>query len=641
MAWSQNYHRSGQSLVELLVAVAVASTLLPAILTGFVASRSGKVQQAARVSAVALANEGAEALRVVAGRGWEGVSTNGIYHPAIVASSWELLPGAETIQEFTRSITIADQYRDSNGTLVDSGGTIDPSTKRVIITVAWSSLFPSSVTLTRIVTRYHDNAVELETSASQFQQGTSSNVAITNESGGEIVLSAGGESDWCAPNLALFPVIDLPKQGVANAISAIEGRVFAGTGENASGISFANVTLSNSHPPIATVAGTLDGFKTNDVFGETNYAYLATDNNLKEIEIVNLTALPYSEAGYFDAPGNGNGKSVYVVGDIGYMTSADKLYSFNLSTKTGSRPLLDPDGVVLAGVGNSVWVVGSYAYIALDNASTQLQIVDVSNPANLAIVGSASVNGGIGKDVFANTSGTRAYLVTERSSTAPEFFIIDITTKTGTRGFIGTYDTGAMNPKAVTVVPGNRAIIVGTEGQEYQGVIISNESTPVQCGGANVDTGVHGVSSVLESDGDTYSYIITGDTSAELRIIEGGPGGGYATNGTYESATFDAGTSVAFNRFDVSASIPPQTTITYQVAVADAVSGSCNGVSFIFVGPDGTEATRFAAGGAIPISDDGVGYENPGQCFRYRAYLSSDESTQTPVFTDITINYSP
>lgn len=633
--------RSGQSLVELLVAVAVASTLLPAILTGFVASRSGKVQQAARLSAVALANEGAEALRVVAARGWAGVSTNGIYHPAIVGSTWELVPETETIQEFTRSITIADAYRDSNGTLVESGGSVDPSTKRVSVTVTWSSLFPSNVTLTRIVTRYHDNAAQMETSQSQFQAGTSSNVAITNTSGGEIVLAAGGESDWCEPSLTLFPAIDLPKQGVANAISAIEGRVFAGTGENASGISFANVTLSNGHPPIATVAGTLDGFKTNDVFGETNYVYLGTDNNFKEIEIINLTALPYSEVGFVDAPGNGNGKSVYVVGDVGYMTSGNTLYTFNLSTKTGSRPLLDPDGVALAGVGNSVWVVGNYAYVALDNQSTQLQIVDVSNTSNLTIIGSASVNGGIGKDVFVNASGTRAYLVTENASIMPEFFIIDIVTKTGTHGSIGSYDTGGMNPKAVTVVPGNRAIVVGTEGQEYQAVVISNELTPVQCGGSNVDTGVHGVSSVLESDGDTYSYIITGDASAELRIIEGGPGGGYATNGTYESATFDAGTSVAFNRFDVSAIIPSLTTITYQVAVSDAVSGNCNGATFTYVGPDGTGATRFATGSAIPVSDDGAGYENPGQCFRYRAYLSSEESTQTPVFTDISINYSP
>ena len=68
-------------------------------------------------------------------------------------------------------------------------------------------------------------------------------------------------------------------------------------------------------------------------------------------------------------------------------------------------------------------------------------------------------------------------------------------------------------------------MLVGTKGEEYQLVDIANEATPSRCGGLNIDTGVKGVSSVLEADGDSYSYIITGDSAAELKVIEGGPGG--------------------------------------------------------------------------------------------------------------------
>ena len=58
---------------------------------------------------------------------------------------------------------------------------------------------------------------------------------------GEVVLGAtGGVGDWCQPTLAIT-ALDLPKSGVANAISAIQGTLAAGTGENASGVSYANV----------------------------------------------------------------------------------------------------------------------------------------------------------------------------------------------------------------------------------------------------------------------------------------------------------------------------------------------------------------------------------------------------------------
>ena len=109
------------------------------------------------------------------------------------------------------------------------------------------------------------------------------------------------------------------------------------------------MTISNANPPVAAIARTFDGFKTNGVFGETNYAYLATDNNSKEIEIVNLTTNPYSEAGYFNAPGNDEGDSVFVAGNVGYMTDENKLYTFELSSKTGSRGQLG--SVNLAGDG--------------------------------------------------------------------------------------------------------------------------------------------------------------------------------------------------------------------------------------------------------------------------------------------------
>lgn len=466
----------------------------------------------------------------------------------------------------------------------------------------------------------------------------------TDTWGGEITLGAGGKGDWCAPDLTIAAV-NLPKSGVANAVSAIPGQVFAGTGDNAAGVSYATVNIDQSDPPKATISGTFDGYKTNGIFGELNYAYLATDNNFKEIEIIDLTTKPYSEAGYFNAPGNGNGNSIYASGNVGYMTSGSIFYTFDLTSKSGSRSLLG--SVNLDGTGVKTVVVGSYAYVALSSATTQMDIVDVTNPASPSVVAKANLGTGAGTDVFVNSTGTRAYISSVYTAGKPEFSIVDTSVKSGTLAATGKYTTDGMSPKAITVVPGNKAMIVGTGGsQQYVVIDLTDETNPIHCtshgrsGGLTISSGVHGVASVIEADGDTFSYIITGDVAAELKIIQGGPGGVYATSGTFESSIFDATNSAVFNRFVVNGILPVGTTLTYQVAGAAPASGSCIGASFTYVGPDGTVNTKFATTSAIPLSI-GPGYVNPARCFRYKVFLATSDAFSEPIFTDMTLNFSP
>ncbi len=638
--------QKGQSLVELLIAMGLAAVLLPALLTGFATTRAGRAQQDQRQQATLLVQESREAVRVIKEKGWGSFAINGTYHPVVSGTTWVFLSGSEQINGITRQILISDVYRDPGGAIVTSGGAIDLSTKQIVTTASWNSPFPNSVAATEYVTRYV-NRQYTQTSAADFNAGTKTGVTVTNESGGEVQLGAGGQGDWCRPGDFIAGQLDLPKQGVADAIYAIEGQVAVGTGENASGISFANVAISNTDPPVAQISGTFDGYKTNGIFSETNYAYIATDSNQKEVVIIDLTQKDannkYPEAGYFNVPSEKDAKNVFVSANIGYVIAGDRLYSFDLSAKTGSRPILDSDGLKLEGAGTRVVVVGTYAYVTIKESNKELQIIDVSNPTNLSAIGYADVTGKDAKDVFVNTTGTRAYIVTGKSDSQKEFFIINVTGKTGSQPLIGSYEANGMNPKAVTVVPGNRAIIVGKEAEEYQVIDIITESSPTRCGGLNIDDvkGINGIASVLEADGDAYSYIMTGDHDSELKIIEGGPGGQFATSGTFESQTFDASVSAQFNSFAVTQIVPSQTSLTYQVGIAHAQNGSCSGVSYTFVGPDITSTTYFATGSALPMSADGVGFENPGQCFRYRAYVSSSETSQSPVLYDIRFNYSP
>lgn len=661
--------QSGQTIIELLFTIGFSLIIIPALFSMFFISREGRPQQQRRTQAVALVSEAEEAVRSVREMGWDAflVYQTGVsYHPRISGGTWSLVSGSESIEGFTRSITISPVYRKASGAIGTSSDILDLSTRLVTVTVSWTTPLPSSVTTTLYVTR-HSNLLQTDTTVEDFNAGIKTNTGVSNLFGGEVVLgSTGGFGDWCTPNLTIS-ALDLPKSGVANAIGAIQGQIAAGTGDNASGVSYANVSISDPAyptPPVASVSGTFDGYKTNDVFTEQNYAYLATDTNTKEVEIVDLThstAGKYSEAGYFDAPGNGNSTSVATSGSVGYMIDSTKLYSFDLSSHTGSRPIKDPDGVGLPGAGNKIVIVGSRAFIADESTSSQLVIVDISNPDNLTIKDTVALPSRGAASLFVNASGTRAYVVTHYlSASEKNFFIVNVDQSSPQyKQILGTYNTAGMDPKGVVVVSGPRAILVGTGGQQYQVLDITTETTvPLpKCGGLTVASGIRGISTVFTGAQRAYSYIVTGDASSELKIIEGGLGAtgkDYVLNGTFVSRIFDVqsissiSAQAAFNR--ISATIvksPPVTDISMKVAIANAVSGSCTNANYVYVGPDGTTGTSYTSTdnativGAIPFASGGTGFVNPGRCFRYQVSLSTTDPTLTSQLGDVTVSFSP
>ena len=78
--------------------------------------------------------------------------------------------------------------------------------------------------------------------------------------------------------------------------------------------------------------------------------------------------------------------------------------------------------------------------------------------------------------------------------------------------------------------------------------------------------------------------------------------------------------------------------------MANLVSGACPTSGYTFLGPDSTSNTYFtsASGASVPFPVGSQGsYSNPGQCFRYKVFLSTTDGTSTPVLKDFTINYSP
>ena len=654
--------QGGFSLVEILVSIGVFAAIVFAAVGVFIVSQESVQIARTKTHGIFHLKDYIEKVKNIKRYDWLGL-VNGRYIFVDTMGNWVLqtTTTGETIGTFTRYVDIADGRRDIDGDLLLTGGSVDPSTKLVTVTVSWTGIKAGSVSESVYITRYLDNLPWTVTTETEFEAGTHSgtNTQLTGSSAtdAEVVLGAGGGASWCAPELVIAGV-NLDGSGVAKAVTAIEGKAFVGTGDNASGWTFSNVNISNVKPPVGTVNGYYNdgGVKGNDVFGETNYGYVATDTNGEEVIILNTASLPFTKVGYFDIPGNTDANSIFVYGNTGYTTAANnRLYNFNLTSKSvpPSRPAVDPDGVALSGIGTAVVVSGDYAYVTTNNADSQLQIVDLTTPTNMTVISSVNLDAAGATDVYINSSVTRAYVVTSASATQKEFFVINIETKSTpfliTNPVEMSYDTNGMSPRGVEIVPGGRAIVVGTGGLEYQVLNISNETvSPSSCvtgGGLNVDSGIYDSASILEADNDAYTYIVTGDASAELRIIEGGPGGQFSTSGRWESATFDADNSASFNRFYATFDKPILATMRFQVSVVDpGVSGNCTDAvfnDFTFVGPDGTAATYFTEDGAVPIDDTGINFENPGRCARIRAYLETTDFSQSPTLFDVSVNYSP
>ncbi len=78
---------------------------------------------------------------------------------------------------------------------------------------------------------------------------------------------------------------------------------------------------------------------------------------------------------------------------------------------------------------NTIDTAGEYAYVGTKDTNGQLQIIDVSNPANPQLVKSFKLNGvsgsgAVGQSIFYNSS--KIYMGTKKA-TGPEFHIIDVT----------------------------------------------------------------------------------------------------------------------------------------------------------------------------------------------------------------------
>ena len=342
------------------------------------------------------------------------------------------------------------------------------------------------------------------------------------------------------------------------------------------------------------------------------------------------------------------GNNTYIYTAVGGITNPEFeiVNVTNVPDGSSSPSISNPSCGRISG-GNSGWkVISTYDFNSNSNTEEAANSVFANSAGTRAYISS---NGGIDGDDNGQPDSKQFYILNTSDKNNPSFLSGSPSTGPTSGFYYGTGANAELYPRrSLTVLNGERVVLVGRDGisngndaQEYQVLNSETEASPTYCAGLNFDQGFNDLTSVTEADSDNYVYMVANTTLNELKIIEGGPDDAiYVSSGIFESQTFDATNEYMFNRFFSTSTIPAQTTLIYQVAIAHPISGSCSGVSYNFVGPDGTINTFFNSPSELPRSSDGSGYENAGQCMRYKVYMSSLNQQQTPIMYDFGVNYS-
>ncbi len=569
----------GQSVVEVIVAFGLATLFLPMIVSGFAATRGGKVQQEQRNLAIGYLEEGVSAIRSIREESWKNIAAGGTYHPVLNGTRWSLSDGPEVLGDFTRSLVIEDF------------SPFDPSIKKITASVSWNNTIPTSVSTTFYLTRYVGNTNIVQTTQADFTAGIISGVQVTNVNGGEVKLANNNKAKWCSPELSQT-TIDLPDgppvavSAYASATSsAIPNEAFVAVAPFATtSAKLAHIGVTaNVDPPTASLKGifTLDpaaysdislvpsginltnSFKTNDikyyVSGSGNvYALLAT--NLPDHEVVAIQITSGGSSAFQDptnkiykywtffntkqyqgdnrstpnqdqAPFGYGGVSIEVSGNRGYLLSGGYLYVFDLTNIDSKSPAsaLDMVGCRIQLDGYDCQP-GTGTDRKYSSGETGTSWSDTTSPVHLNCSDGGNIELYADNDLsVVSVSGSTYVYVAVGAGTNPEFDIANVT----------NVPSSSTNPRINSSSCGR--ISGGASGWKRSGSLDFNSSSGTEEAANSVYAKSDGTRAYISSNGgidgnnngqpDSHQfYILNTSNKSSPTAVSGGYYDGDSTN---------------------------------------------------------------------------------------------------------------
>ena len=177
----------GQSIIELLVTMALMAILIPAIVGVFIQSREGNAQEGYIKKVQEEFAKTKEAILIIRDRGFENISTNGVFYIKESNNSFYLHQNTpDSSEKPVLSVHISSVYRNSDQTIVSNGGNIDPLTKKITLKILKNQLFQMDSESSFYLTRHAPNFSLIQTTKADFEKGFTQETSITNT--GEIIL---------------------------------------------------------------------------------------------------------------------------------------------------------------------------------------------------------------------------------------------------------------------------------------------------------------------------------------------------------------------------------------------------------------------------------------------------------------------
>lgn len=158
--FKKHFSLAGFGLVEAVVGVAVLGAFLAGIIAVAQFSLRLVASAGAELQAVSLLEEGVDAVRGLRDASWTSgiapLALNADYWLRFSSVAWTLTSSPQPFIDgrFDRRIQVAQVLRDANDDIVSSGGSIDPNTKKITVSVSW---FERGATTTQALSTYITN----------------------------------------------------------------------------------------------------------------------------------------------------------------------------------------------------------------------------------------------------------------------------------------------------------------------------------------------------------------------------------------------------------------------------------------------------------------------------------------------------
>jgi len=455
------YFQQGFNLVEIILAGAVFVLLATALVGAYLYGEEATVLAGNRVRAVMLAEEGLEAARNIRDSAFANL-IDGTHGLIIADNQWSLSGSSDESDIFTRQIVIS---------------TIDAKRKNVTANVTWQQN-PQRTGLVSLVTRLSNwiangignwalpiqeasidmsgandgikaqvsgdyvylvrnggvNFLVIDVSipaspsvvGSLTLSGTPQNIFVSGDYA-YIANSSDSEElqivNVATPSLpSVVGVYNAP--GTANALGVYEvGETAYLTRASSANDEF--LIINVNVPGFPALLGSVNlGAVANEAVVSGNYAYVASGSNSQELQVINIiNPVSPSLAGSLNLSGNTDATTIAIAGATVFIGQGSIFYTVNISIPTSPSQigLISASGTindVALNLGND----NTYIYIATADNSLEFQVIDVSAPAALSVLGSINTAGNDNLNGIAyDETLDRAFAVGSRN--AEEFFV--------------------------------------------------------------------------------------------------------------------------------------------------------------------------------------------------------------------------